>query len=208
MLGIGEVEVLGLLVLVGISFAATNLDNLVLLVVLLGIAQGNRAAAILGFVIAMIGVLCVAAIGTVIGANIDPGLVGYLGFVPLLLGAWMLLRQLRGVSSVAETNSPQPQRSGVLGSFLLMFANSGDSIAVFLPLLAESSRESLLWEVSMFLMMALLWAGLAWRIADQPQLAKHIERVGEKLMPWIIMAVGVYILLDTGTDIYVPPSEL
>jgi hypothetical protein len=34
--GIGEIEIWGLLLLVGSSFVATNLDNLVLLVVMLG----------------------------------------------------------------------------------------------------------------------------------------------------------------------------
>ena len=81
-----------------------------------------------------------------------------------------------------------------------MFSNSADSIAVFFPLLAESSGESLLWVVSAFLIMVLLWAALAWQVSEQPALARRIERMGEKLVPWIMIMAGTYILLDTGTD--------
>ena len=81
-----------------------------------------------------------------------------------------------------------------------MSSNSGDSVAIFFPLLAESGRDALLWIVSAFLLCALLWSALAWRIADQPRIARRIEQVGEKLVPWIMIGMGVYILLDTGTD--------
>jgi cadmium resistance protein CadD (predicted permease) len=83
-----------------------------------------------------------------------------------------------------------------------MLSNSGDSVAIFFPLLAESERDALLWIVSSFLLCAMLWAALAWYIADQPRIAVRIEKVGEKLVPWIMIAAGLYILLDTGTDTY------
>lgn len=60
----------------------------------------------------------------------------------------------------------------------------------------------MLWEISAFLVMVILWAALAWRVSEQPALARRIERLGEKLVPWIMIAAGTYILLDTGTDTY------
>ena len=44
------------------------------------------------------------------------------------------------------------------------------------------------------------WKEMAWRVADQPQLAHRIETFGERLVPWIMIQVGIYILLDTATD--------
>jgi cadmium resistance protein CadD (predicted permease) len=201
--GIGEIEIWGLLLLVGSSFVATNLDNLVLLVVMLGADAQNRAAVILGFLASAICVLCLSAIGAVLGANLDPGLIGYMGLAPLTMGVYLLYKLLRGDKpdhpSTADSNTGG-QASGLLGSFLLMFSNSGDSVAIFFPLLAESGRDALLWIVSAFLLCALLWSALAWRIADQPRIARQIEKVGEKLVPWIMIGAGLYILLDTGTD--------
>jgi len=81
-----------------------------------------------------------------------------------------------------------------------MFSNSGDSVAVFLPLLAESRRSSLLIMVSCYLTMAVLWAGLAYMISGQRDLARRIEHRAEKIVPWIMIGVGIYILMDTATD--------
>jgi len=201
--GIGEVEIWGLLLLVGSSFVATNLDNLVLLVVMLGADAQSRAAVILGFLTSAICVLCISAIGAVIGANLDPGLIGYMGLAPLLMGVYLLYKLFRGDKPdqpSEDDSSSGAQASGLLGSFLLMFSNSGDSVAIFFPLLAESGRDALLWIVSAFLLCALLWSALAWLIADQPRIARRIEQVGEKLVPWIMIGAGLYILLDTGTD--------
>ena len=203
MAGIGEIEIWGLLLMVGSSFVFTNLDNLVLLVVMLGADAQSRAAVILGFLASAICVLCICAIGAVIGANLDPGLIGYMGLAPLMMGVYLLYKLFRGdkpdLPSEGDHN-PGAQASGLVGSFLLMFSNSSDSVAIFFPLLAESGRDALLWIVSTFLLFALLWAALAWRIADQPLIARRIEKAGEKLVPWIMIGMGVYILLDTGTD--------
>jgi len=153
--------------------------------------------------VSAIGMLCVAAVGAVIGANLDPRLIGYTGILPLAMGVWFLFRLLRGIrqDTVQVTGSDVDRGgAGILGTALLMFSNSGDSLAIFFPLLAESDRDSLLWEVSAYLVMVLLWAAVAWRISAQPLLARRIERVGEKLVPFIMMAAGIYILMDTGTD--------
>lgn len=205
MAGFGEIETWGLLLLVGSSFVATSLDNLVLLVVMLGADAQNRAAVTLGFLASAICVLCVSAIGAVIGANLDPGLIGYMGLAPMLMGVFLLYKLYLGDKPdhpLQGDVSPRAQASGLLASFLLMLSNSGDSVAIFFPLLAESERDALLWIVSSFLLCAMLWAALAWYIADQPRIAGRIEKVGEKLVPWIMIAAGLYILLDTGTDTY------
>jgi len=199
-----ELELGGLLILVAGSFVATNLDNLILLVVLMGAEPHKRAAVALGFLCSAICILGIAAIGAAVGAGLDAGLLGYMGLVPLGMGMYLLYRRYRGDRQedhvLDDADAAASQGAGWLSSFLLMFSNSGDSLAIFFPLLAESDRDSLLWEIALFLGMALFWTFLAWRIADQRELALRIEKVGEKLVPWVMMAAGVYILMDTATD--------
>lgn len=195
-----EFDILALLLLVAGSFAVTNVDNLVLMVVLLGAQPESKASVTLGFIIGAISVLCVAALGAVLGANLDPGIVGYMGFAPILMGFYLFYRRWRPPLTDTQDSGTARQVSGILATSVLMFSNSADSIAVFFPLLAESSGESLLWVVSAFLIMVLLWAALAWQVSEQPALARRIESMGEKLVPWIMIMAGTYILLDTGTD--------
>lgn len=196
-------DIWGLVVLVVTSFAATNTDNLILLVVLMGARPQQRAGHALGFLTSSMAVLAVASLGAVLGMGVNPALLGYMGLVPLCLGIYLVARRrvasdgdAGGADSVPE-DSPG---SGWLATATLMFSNSADSLAIFVPLLAESERESVLWEVSIFLVMAVLWTALAWRVADQPQLARRINTFGERLVPWIMILVGIYILLDTPTD--------
>ena len=122
-----------------------------------------------------------------------------LGLAPLSLGLYSLYQRQRG--GVAPLDLPTGGRAGAgFGSFTLMLSNSGDSLAVFLPLLSESKRESLLLIVACYLLAALAWCGLSLLIAGRESLARRIERHGGALVPWVLIAVGSYILLDTATD--------
>ena len=171
-------------------------------VLLLGGAGSRRAWVLLGFLASAICLVSVAAIGVAVGSWLDPAAVGYLGLAPLSLGLYALYRQYRAVEPEPGLERLEAGSDIGLGlaSFSLMLGNSGDSLAVLLPLLAESSRESLLLIIATYLLAALAWAGLSIAIAGREALARRIERSGSKLVPWILILVGIYILLDTATD--------
>jgi cadmium resistance protein CadD (predicted permease) len=196
-------ELFTLLGLVAGGFIATNIDNLLLLVMLLGANARRRSAVLLGFLCSTIAVICVSALGVAVEGAIGPALIGYLGIVPMLLGVHMLYQNWSGGSSAddeieisADTTEPRIWWS----TFILMFSNSGDSVAVFLPLLAESGRSALLFIVCSYLAMAVLWSGLSYLISGHQTLARRLEHRAEKFVPWIMIAVGFYILMDTATD--------
>ena len=88
----------------------------------------------------------------------------------------------------------------ILLTATLLFANSGDTLAILLPLLVESNRASAVVIAISFLGCAVLWALLARALANQPALVRRLQRGGERLMPWVMIAVGIYILLNTATD--------
>ncbi len=200
---LSNAQVFTLLSLVAGSFVATNIDNLLLLVILLGANAKRRSAVLLGFICSNIAVICISALGVAVGSMLDAGLIGYLGVVPLLLGCHMLYKSWTRQHTEDEVvallaNSTEPKIW--LSTFVLLFSNSGDSVAVFLPLLAESDRSAILIIVCSYLAMAVLWAGLSYMISGQRKLARRIELRAEKIVPWIMIGVGIYILIDTTTD--------
>ena len=89
-------ELGGLMLLVAGSFAATNVDNLILLVVLMGAEPSRRVSVVLGFLSAAACVLVIATLGALVGTGLDPALLGYFGLVPLGFGIVLLYRRLRG----------------------------------------------------------------------------------------------------------------
>lgn len=196
-------QVFALIGLVGGSFVATNLDNLLLLVMLLGANASRRSAVLVGFLASCVAVLFTCAVGLGLSNFFDPVVLGYLGLAPLLLGCHMLYQLYRGRHIDDDLPEVAPGASEPriwLASFTLLFSNSGDSIAVFLPLFAESGRTPILVLVATYLVIAIGWGLLAYAIAGREALARQIERRAEKVVPWIMIGVGLYILSNTATD--------
>ncbi len=196
-------EIFTLVGLVVGGFVATNIDNLLILVVLLGANARHRSAVLLGFIFSSIAVMCISALGVAVESVLGAGLIGYLGFAPLLLGCHMLYKTRTGQHAddnvaAAPANSTEPKIW--LTTFIVMFSNSGDSIALFLPLLAESGRPGILVIVCSFLVTAILWGALSYVISGQRELAQRIEHRAERFVPWMMIGVGIYILMDTATD--------
>ena len=151
------VDLIGLIVLVFSSFAATNVDNLLLLVLMLGGAGESRGRVVSGFLVSTLCVVAISAIGLALGAWLNPSVVGYLGIIPLSLGLYGLYSRFKGKHGESALDQGG-LGAGFVGSFTLMLGNSGDSLAVFMPLLEESSRETLVWIVVCYLLASGVWA--------------------------------------------------
>ena len=195
-------DLITLTTLVVTTFAVTNLDNLIILVFLLGQSKGERHHVLIGFIASVILVVAASSIGILIGTMLSPNIVGYLGIAPLVIGAYLLYQQLTAVenkSAIATTTMHSPSRIW-LTTVVLIFSNSADSIAVLLPLLAESGSTPTLLIVSIYLLTSILWCAIYLKIASNAGLAQRISARGEKLVPWVMIAVGIYVLSNTGTD--------
>jgi cadmium resistance protein CadD (predicted permease) len=197
------VEMTTLAGLVATGFIVTNTDNLVILAVLLGANPKRRSAVLVGFFAAVIAVICISAIGIAIGSILGGRLIGYLGFAPLLIGCHMLYSAYRGRGLESSRVEPLIDRAEPrvwLSTFLLLLGNSGDSVAVFLPLLADSGRQAPLLFIGCYLAMSLVCAGLSCLIAGRRRLAQHIEKRAGAVLPWFMIGMGLYILSNSATD--------
>lgn len=175
----------------------TNLDNLAVLLALLLSLGPVRAVG--GFVIAQ-AVVLVAAMGLAIGADQAlSGWVGYLGVVPIALGLHALWQQFGADDDGAEGNVASPQ-GGLVASTLLFLSMSLDSFAVMAPLLADSLPgfrfSALTGAVAAVLGIGMLSIILSRLATPSPRWAGRLERLG----PVAMILVGVYVLMNSGTD--------
>jgi len=182
------------------SFAATNVDNLALLVSWLLTHRGERRRILLGHLGGMLALL-VMALAFGLGAAVIPDrYIGYLGVVPIGLGLKALYENLRSGRGRAETSRPAPD-SLSLSIATTQVANGTDTVLVVGPLLADSELGVDVLMIFGFVAMSLAWFGLSWLLSRHAGRISLVERYGHWIAPIVLIVVGLYILDNTQTDV-------
>jgi len=182
------------LVLVPFAYAATNVDNLFIMASLGG-GRAGRGQLIAGFVVASCVVLLVASMAMFIDRVMPPDVLGYLGFVPVSIGIYLLL------FSRAQEEQPASRATAWPAIAALLIANSGDTIFALGPLFAESGSDARTGLAVGFGLTAALWLFLILNLSERVARSELLSRVGHRIAPWMMILVGLYILSDTATDV-------
>ena len=182
------------LLLVPFAYAATNVDNL-LIMASLSAGRASRAQLVAGFVVASCIVLLVASMAVFIDRIMPPRALGYLGFVPIGIGAYLLFFSNSRQESPTSPETAWPAISGVL------LANSSDTLFAIGPLFAESGNDARLGLALGFTLTAAVWLFLILRASRHIARSRLLSRLGYRIAPWMMILVGLYILYDSTTDV-------
>lgn len=196
------------------AFVATNLDDIVVLMVFF--AQVNAklrpwqivTGQYLGF-----GVLLLLSLPGYFGGRlVPPHWIGLLGLVPLGIGLKMLFfpsNEAEEAVQVLESGaSKRLQRfitfipPQILQVGAITVANGGDNLGIYVPLFASKDLAGLLTILATFLILVGVWCYVAWRLVKQPMVGRVLGEYGDRLIPWVLMALGCYILFESGTVAY------
>ncbi len=192
---------LTMIVLAAGTFAATNVDNLVLLVGWMLGGRVPRYHIFMGYVVGM-ALLLAVTIGLGFSSNLMPvQYLGYLGIIPVLLGVKMLFDLWRKTNvDLDDLQAPSP-KSSIIAIASTQLANGVDTILVFSPLLADSSGGIDYVIVSSFTVMVAVWFGVARLLALHASRLKYVTLAGQWIAPVVMILVGIYILDNTATDL-------
>jgi cadmium resistance protein CadD (predicted permease) len=179
-------------------FAGTTVDDLVILMALFAARRANgrpRAGAIVtgqyvGFAM-ILGVALLAAAGLQI---VPDRWIGLLGLIPIGFGGWEL-RRLRH----SDKDSHPPLASTAIRIGTITFANGADNISVFAPLFRTLHVTGSLVATGLFLILVGVWCAGAALLGSHPALVAVLSRVSHWLVPAVFIAVGVLILVTSGT---------
>jgi cadmium resistance protein CadD (predicted permease) len=169
------------------TFAATNMDDLVLLIFLSGFRVPRRkivAGQYLGFGL----ILVLATMAAMAAWNLPHHLIRFLGILPIAIGMKHLLQSRRRDDPVHSWG-----KSRTRSIALLIFSNGADNIAVYIPLFVVAR----VYLPVIWLMYAVLLAGwslVAIWLGQHPFILRQVLRRGHWLMPAVLIALGVYIL--------------
>jgi cadmium resistance protein CadD (predicted permease) len=179
-------------------FAGTTVDDLVILMALFVARRTNgrpyAGSIILGQYAGFAAILAVALLAAA-GLRIVPDRwVGLLGLIPIGFGVWELWR-LRG--SDKDSRPPLASTAARIGT--ITFANGADNISVFAPLFRTLHVTGSLLATGLFLVLVGVWCALGALLGSYRAVVAVLSRASHWLVPAVFIAVGVLILVTSGT---------
>jgi cadmium resistance transport/sequestration family protein len=203
-------------ILVGItSFIATNLDDIVVLLIFFSqVSPTFRRRHIVGGQYLGFVVLLLLSLPGYFGGLVMPkAWIGLLGFLPIWVGVSQLLDKDDEEPEVQTVSSEMALRKNAssltwVTSFLnpqtyqvaaVTVANGGDNLGIYIPLFASNSLLKLAVIVSVFLVLVGVWCWIAERLTRQQAIALLLSRYGHRIIPFVLIGLGLYILIDSGT---------
>lgn len=185
------------------AFVATNLDNFALLVTFLA-RYRQRSFAVGAAYFAGILLLSLVGLGIGITAALAPvEYLGWLGLVPIALGILGIVELVR---KKQETEVAQFERAGGLqtaffATLLAQLGNGTDTLITLAALFADSNPVSDIIIALTLLGMGTVFFTAALYAIRRPALAAVIDRYAPRVTPFILIAVGAYIVANTATDV-------
>ncbi|UFP96282.1 cadmium resistance transporter [Gloeobacter morelensis] len=193
-------EVLLTVALAGTAFVSTSTDNFLLLIGFFAQPGCSRTQVIAGYLAAVAGVLMAAKGLSLVSELAVANYLGWLGMVPLGLGIYQFTQIFRKPAADAGVAPAPDGRAKWPAVGLVMLANSGDTLAVLTAFLADTQPE-LDWIVILtVLAVAAAGGGLAMRLVAIDFLQPLFAAFSRFVLPFLLMGIGVYILLNSPTD--------
>ena len=181
-------------------FAATNIDDAVVLVVLNVASRAGRApkrweiwaGQYLGF-----GVIVLVSLLAALGLSVvSVRWVGLLGLIPLLRG----IRGLADLIRDRRVPDPEPQAmaNGLVSVVAVTVANGGDNIALYTPAFRIMGVADTAVTLAVFAVCAAIWCMAGQLAISHHRVIEVLQRSSRWLVPVVLIALGVYIIRRAG----------
>lgn len=192
-----------------VTFIATNIDDIFILMVFFSSvdARFRRRHVVIGQYLGFVALVAISLPGFFGSLFIPQEWIGLLGLAPIYLGIrkWLDRQddQPAAQTALPATSSPallsslfHPKTYGVAA---VTFANGGDNLGIYTPLFASQSASQLAITLAVFLILVAVWCLLGYRLARHPGVAYAMFRYGHVLVPFVMVGLGVFIILENGT---------
>ena len=202
-----------------IAFTVTNIDDMMILLLLFSQIDSSfrKRHIFIGQYLGFLAIIMLSLPGFLGGLFIQREWLGLLGILPIAIGMKQLINQQIETTESTEVQTVNPDFPRLLHpnpawSFFLSIlhpntyqvaavtiANSGDNISVYIPLFAGQDFVSLGIIIAVFLAMVGVGCGIAYLLTSQVTIGYILSRYGRAIIPFILMALGLFILYDRGT---------
>ncbi len=177
------------------TYILTNVDGLFAFLALA--STGRRGAAVIGFLLAQVVVIGGAIVVGGGAALLAPADLGLLGIVPVALGFREVLRNRRRTGQPEEKKTPP---GSVVGAVALFLALSTDTFVLMAAFFADTRPDMDRFVLSGALIAVATLLALGTILNRLLKPTPKTEKFFERLAPLVMIAAGLYILMDTQTD--------
>ncbi|OJJ13582.1 hypothetical protein BKI51_06210 [Alphaproteobacteria bacterium AO1-B] len=183
---------------VATTYILTNIDGLFAFLALA--ATGRKPAAIVGFLLAQVVVIGGAVLVGGGAALLAPADLGLLGIVPVALGFREVLKNRRKPDQEDEVEAPAP--GSIIGVVVLFLALSTDTFVLMATFFADTRAELDRFVLSGALIAVAMLLALGTFLSRLLKPTPATEKFFERLAPLVMIIAGLYILMDTQTDVF------
>ena len=178
-----------------VTFAITNIDDLLILSMYFANPGFKARAVVMGQYLGIITLIIISLVGLILGAFLADHWISFLGAIPLALGVKGLF-QLRDEEEPEEKLNPTRSKFQFLNVALVTIANGGDNVGVYAPLFANLAMQDIIIYVIVFLLLTAVWCVLSYYIASHPKVKHVFEKHGKVILPVFLVLLGLFIMKD------------
>lgn len=203
------------------AFIATNIDDIIILLLFFAQVDANfrRRHIVVGQYLGFTLLIFASLPGFFGGLVVPREWIGLLGLLPIAIGLKQLLNRqadtedVQTVTSEFAPSSPHHPKKSLLSSVLspqtykvaaVTVANGGDNISIYIPIFAGSTRIRLGVILGVFFLMVGVWCVVAFSLTRHPAIARALSRYGHAIVPYVLIALGLFILYERGSFSLLP----
>ncbi len=110
---------------------------------------------------------------------------------------------IRRKESAAHDKPQGVAGKGALSVGSVMLASSGDTFSALIAVFADTADRYTVPMLATVALAALCWCGLAAWLRSHPVLERPLSNLARYVIPFLLIGIGIYILMDSGTDVVV-----
>ncbi|KAM3558959.1 hypothetical protein ARSEF4850_004346 [Beauveria asiatica] len=190
------------------AFAATNIDDIFVLVTFFAESATSKRMSplniIIGQYVGFTAITIISMIGFGISLALPSEPIGFLGFLPMLLGFWALFDVL--LSRAGDDHEQEDEHfrmtnatriKVIIKVATITLINGGDNIGTYIPLFSQTRGAEIAVYVVVFYIGVGVWCLAAWLIMKQKHILMVAQKYAEKFIPFLYMGLGVFVIVKS-----------
>ncbi|WP_245300441.1 cadmium resistance transporter [Rhizobium sp. YK2] len=185
-----------------VMFASTNIDDIFVLLGFFADRKFRLRQIVIGQYLGIGALYGFSALASFLVLIVPATYIGLLGLAPIYFGLRRLWELWNGIETGEDPEDHAKASAGhgnIAAVALVTIANGGDNISIYTPIFATRSAYEILAIGCMFAALTAIWLGAAHLLVNHPTLGAPIRRHGHRIVPFVLIALGILIFYEAGT---------